>query len=210
MARLFLKKLLVAGSAAALAATLAFGQDKPAAPAKKPMSAHPAVKEPAENEMGHVHYLDHKNGFRGVKFGSPSSAIPGLNLVTERGSMKIYQKSGDTLTIGVCQLDKILYHFVDDKFMGVSLFPKDIDDGKELRQIFEIAFGEGATAKPHADAGEHHQHADEFFWKGKIANARISYTEAHQAEAWIGNNDLQDAYGKVQKKNAEEAAATLF
>jgi len=160
--------------------------------------------------MGHVHYLDYRNGFRGVKFGSPSSAIPGLSLTREQGSMKIYQKSGETLSIGECQLDKILYHFVDDKFMGVSLFPKDVDDGKALQQIFEIAFGLGATGKPHGDSGEHRQHADEFFWKGKIANARISFTEAHQAEAWIGNNDLQDAYGKVQKKAAEEAAATLF
>jgi hypothetical protein len=207
MAHLFLRSILVASSLA----TLAFAQDKDK-PAAKPAaaSAHPAAKEPAPDQMGHVHYLDYKNGFRGVKFGSPSSAIPGLNLVTERGSMKIYQKSGDTLTLGACQLDKILYHFVDDKFMGVSLFPKDVDDGQALREIFEIAFGEGATAKPHADAGEHHQHADEFFWRGKIANARISYTEAHQAEAWIGNNDLQDAYGKVQKKMAEEAAASLF
>jgi hypothetical protein len=208
MARL-LKRLLVAGSSATLAATLAFAQDKPAA--KTPMTAHPAVKEPGPTEMGHVHYLDYKNGFRGVKFGSAPSAIPGLTLVKEQhGSMKIYQKSDDTLNIGACQLDKILYHFVDDKFMGVSLFPKDIDDGQALRQIFEIAYGDGATAKPHADAGEHRQHADEFFWRGKIANARISYTEAHQAEAWIGNNDLQEAYGKVQKKSAEEAAATLF
>ena len=83
-------------------------------------------------------------------------------------------------------------------------------DGQALRQIFEIAYGEGAKSKPHADSGEHHEHADEFFWRGKVANARISYTDAHQAEAWIGNNDLQDAYGKVQKKMAEDAAATLF
>lgn len=211
MAHLLLRRMIVAGSTAALAASLAFAQDKPAAaPAKKPAAAHPAVKEPAENEMGHVHYLDYRNGFRGVKFGSPSSAIPGLSLVREQGAMKIYQKSGETLNIGDCQIDKILYHFVDDKFMAVSLFPKDPDDGKALLQIFEIAFGDGATSKPHADASAHHEHADEFFWKGKVANARISYTEAHQAEAWIGNNDLQDAYGKVQKKMAEEAAATLF
>ena len=205
------RKILVVGSTAALAASLAFAQDKPAAaPVKKAVAAHPVAKEPAENEMGHVHYLDYRNGFRGVKFGSPSSAIPGLSLVREQGVMKIYQKSGDTLSIGDCQLDKILYHFVDDKFMGVSLFPKDSDDGKALLQIFEIAFGHGATAKPHADAGEHHEHADEFFWSGKVANARLSYTEAHIAEAWIGNNALQDAYGKIQKKSAEEAAATLF
>jgi hypothetical protein len=202
--------MLIAATTATLAATLAFPQDKPAAPAKKPAAAHPAVKEPAENEMGHVHYLDYKNGFRGVKFGSPSSSIPGLSLVTERGTMKIYQKSGDTLALGACQLDKILYHFVDDKFMGVSLFAKDADDGKELRQIFEIAFGNGATGKPHADSSAQHQHADEFFWAGKIANARITYSDAHIAEAWIGNNDLQEMYGKVQKKNAEEAAASLF
>jgi hypothetical protein len=208
MASIFLKRLLVAGSAAALAATLALAQDKPAA--KLAATTHPAAKEPAPDQMGHVHYLDFKNGFRGTKFGSPASSISGLTLVTDRGAMKIYQKSGDNLNIGACQLDKILYHFVDDKFMGVSLFPKDVDDGVALRDIFEIAFGNGATAKPHADSGEHHQHADEFFWRGKIANARISYTEAHQAEAWIGNNDLQDAYGKVQKKNAEEAAASLF
>jgi hypothetical protein len=208
MANLFLKRLLVAGSAVTLAATLAVAQDKPAA--KAAASAHPAAKEPAPNEMGHVHYLDYKNGFRGVKFGSPTSAISGLTLVTDKGSMKIYQKSDEALSLGSCQFDKILYHFVDDKFMGVSLFPKDVDDGKALLDIFNIAFGNGATAKPHADAGEHHMHADEFFWRGKVANARITYTEAHQAEAWIGNNDLQDAFGKVQKKNAEEAAATLF
>jgi hypothetical protein len=210
MAHLFLRRFFMASSAAALAATLAFAQDKPAAPAKKAAAAHPAVKEPKDNEMGHVHYLDYRNGFRGVKFGSPASAISGLSLTRDAGAMKIYQKSGEVLNIGDCQLDKILYHFVDDKFMGVSLFPKDADDGKALLGIFEIAFGTGATAKPHADAGEHRQHADEFFWKGKIANARLSYTEAHQAEAWIGNNDLQEAYGKVQKKMAEEAAATLF
>jgi len=211
MAHLYSRRILVAVSAATLAATLAFAQDKPAAAAAKPATAgHPAAKEPAPNEMGHVHYLDYKNGFRGVKFGSPSSAIPGLNLTREQGSMKIYQKSGDTLSIGDCQLDKILYHFVDDKFVGVSLFPKDSDDGKALQQIFEIAFGNGVPSKPHADSGEHHQHADEFFWKGKVANARLSYSEAHTAEAWIGNNDLQDAYGKMQKKIAEEAAASLF
>jgi hypothetical protein len=208
MARSFIRKILIAGSTATLAATLAFAQEKPAA--KAAGNGHPTVKEPGPTEMGHVHYLDYKNGFRGVKFGSPSSAIQGLSLVREAGSMKIYQKSGEALTLGACNLDHIYYHFVDDKFMGVSLFPKDVDDGQALREIFEIAFGEGATAKPHADSGEHHQHADEFFWRGKIANARISYTEAHQAEAWIGNNDLQDAYGKVQKKIAEEAAASLF
>src|SRR5580698_8764358 len=106
MANLLLKRLLVAGSAVTLAATLAVAQDKPAA--KAAASGHPAAKEPAPNEMGHVHYLDYKNGFRGVKFGSPTSAISGLTLVTDKGSMKIYQKSDEALSLGSCQFDKIL------------------------------------------------------------------------------------------------------
>jgi len=207
MAHFFLKKFLAAGFTAALAATLASAQDKPAAKLAAP--AHPSVKEPAPNEMGHIHFLDYKNGFRGVKFGSPSSSISGLSVVREQGPMKIYQKSDENLTLGDCQLDKIYYHFVDDKLMGVSLFPKEQDDGKALLDIFEIAFGDGMPGKPHADASEHHQHADEFMWRGRVANARITFSDTHQGEAWIGNNDLQDAYGKVQKKMAEEAAATL-
>src|SRR5882757_5207592 len=106
MAHLFLRRILIAGSVATLAATLAIAQDKPAVPAKKAAAgAHPAVKEPADNEMGHVHYLDYKNGFRGTKFGSPSSAIPGLSLTHEHGAMKIYQKSGENLILGECHLD---------------------------------------------------------------------------------------------------------
>src|ERR1700722_20579084 len=108
MAHLLLRRLLVAGFTATLAITLAFAQDKPAA--KAATTAHPAVKEPGPTEMGHVHYLDYKNGFRGVKFGSPSSAIPGLSLTREQGVMKIYQKSGETLNIGGCQLDQVLYN----------------------------------------------------------------------------------------------------
>ena len=38
----------------------------------------------------------------------------------------------------------------------------------------------------------------------------IPQFEAPNTPLWIGNNDLQDTYGKVQKKNAEEAAASLF
>ena len=155
-----------------LAATLAFAQEKPAA--KPTATVHPAVKEPGPTEMGHVHYLDYKNGFRGVKFGSPSSAIPGLSLVRESGAMKIYQKSGDTLTLGACNLDHIYYHFVDDKFMGVSLFPKDVDDGQALREIFEIAFGEGARAKPHADS----RGAPSA--RGRVFLARESSQRSHQ------------------------------
>ena len=215
MANIFLKRLWVAGSAAALAATLALAQDKPAAKVAAPAIPLGEGTRPGSDGARALSRIT-RMVFRGVKFGSPSSSFKGLTLVTDRGSMKIYQKSGDDLNIGSCQLDKILYHFVtNDKFMrNVSLFPKDIDDGQSLRQIFEIAFGEGATAKPHADSGEHHQHADEFSgWRGKIANAPHQLHGSKSSSQKPGSATTTTsgcAMEKVQKKNAEDAAASLF
>jgi hypothetical protein len=53
-------------------------------------------------------------------------------------------------------------------------------------------------------------HAHEFLWKGKVANARLTFGENHESESWIGNNELQDQCGQLQKKIAEAAAARLL
>jgi hypothetical protein len=198
---------LAGGAVLGPVGTLKAQDPKTAAPKAK-TTTRPASKEPKENEMGHIHYLDYRNGFRGVKFGSPMSAIPGLQSVRESNGMKIYQKPDDNLQLGEYQLEKIYYHFYNDKFIGVSLFSKDPDERSELLDIFEMAFGSGATAMPHAVAGER-THADEFLWRGKVANARLYFTHEHLAEAWIGNNELADELAKAQKKKAEDAAATL-
>jgi hypothetical protein len=184
------------------------------APAKSQDKAavHPVTKEPAENERGHVHYLDYRNGFRGVKFGTPVSSFQGLELIRDSGATKIYRKANDDLKIGEAQLEQIRYHFVDDKFMGVSLFTKEESDGEALLTVFELAYGNGIPQKPHhgGQNSNHTTHADEFLWKGKVANARFTFAENHEAESWIGNNALQDQCGQLQKKIAEAAAASLL
>jgi hypothetical protein len=183
----------------------------PAKPQDK-VAAHPVTKEPAENERGHVHYLDFRNGLRGVKFGTPVSSFQGLELIRDTGATKIYRKSNDDLKIGEAQLEQIRYHFVEDKFMGVSLFTKEESDGETLLTVFELAYGNGIPQKPHS-GGEnpnHTTHAHEFLWKGKVANARLTFGENHESESWIGNNELQDRCGQLQKKIAEAAAARLL
>lgn len=175
-------------------------------------ATHPVTKEPAENERGHVHYLDYRNGFRGVKFGTPLSSFQGLELIRDTGATKIYRKANDDLRIGEAQLEQIRYHFVDDKLMGVSLFTKDESDGQALRVVFELAYGNGIPQKPQpgGEGTSHAFHAHEFLWKGKIANARLTFGDNHESESWIGNNELQDRCGQLQKTIAEAAAASLL
>jgi hypothetical protein len=177
------------------------------------VAAHPVTKEPAENERGHVHYLDYRNGFRGVKFGTPVSSFQGLELIRDTGATKIYRKTNDDLKIGEAQLEQIRYHFADDKFMGVSLFTKDESDGQALLVVFQLAYGNGIPQKPQPGGvgTSHASHAHEFLWKGKVANARLTFiSENHETESWIGNNELQDPCGQLQKKIAEAAAASLL
>jgi hypothetical protein len=175
-------------------------------------ATHPVTKEPAENERGHIHYLDFRNGFRGVKFGTPFSSFQGLELVRDTGATKTYRKANDDLKIGEAQLEQIRYQFVEDKFMGVSLFTKEESDGEALLVVLELAYGGGIPQKPHAGGADsgHATHAHEFLWKGKVANARLTFGESHDSESWIGNNELQDRCGKLQKRIAEEAAASLL
>jgi hypothetical protein len=187
-------------------------QTTPSAKAQDKAAAHPMTKEPAENERGHVHYLDYRDGFRGVKFGTPLSSFQGLELIRDMRATKIYKKANDELKIGEAQLEHLRYHFVDDKFIGVSLFTKEESDGEALLVVFELAYGNGIPQKPHAggENSNHSTHAHKFLWKGKVANARFTFGENHESESWIGNNELQDRCGQLQKRIAEEAAASLL
>jgi hypothetical protein len=206
------KRLLLAAFVSFLVTQPVNSQATASAKSQDKGAIHPATKEPAENERGHVHYLDYRNGFRGAKFGTPLSSFQGLELIRDSGATKIYKKANDDLKIGEAQLEQIRYHFVDDKFMGVSLFTKDESDGEALLVVFELAYGNGIPKKPQpgGEGTSHASHAHEFLWKGKIANARLTFGDNHESESWIGNNELQDRCGQLQKKIAEAAAASLL
>jgi hypothetical protein len=212
MAHIMAKRLFLTAFVSLLATQPMNSQVTAPAKAQDKGAIHPVTKEPAENERGHVHYLDYRNGFRGVKFGTPLSSFQGLELIRDTSATKTYKKANDDLKIGEVQLEQIRYHFVDDKFMGVSLFTKEESDGEALLVVFELAYGNGIPQKPHpgGENSSHTTHAHEFLWKGKVANARLTFGENHESESWIGNNALQDRCGQLQKKIAEEAAASLL
>ena len=70
--------------------------------------------------------LDTTTGFRGQKFGTSFSEFQGLTLEKDEGDSKLYTKD-ENLQLGPAKLERVVYHFFQDKFFAVSLHTHDRD-----------------------------------------------------------------------------------
>lgn len=65
-------------------------------------------------------------GFRGVKWGTKTSSVPGLRQVAGNGKLELYEKTGEALKTDDIKLDRVVYAFYKDRFyMGMAYFPSD-------------------------------------------------------------------------------------
>jgi hypothetical protein len=153
-------------------------------------SSHPSpgksLPDLPEDKPGHTHYLDFKNGFRGIKFGASIDSFKDLNVVSAQGSIKKCTKKDDDLMLGQFKVDEIVYQFVNGKFQGVSISASGAD-AQSLLQVFQSAYGPGSRMK---------NGPPQFFWSGKTANANLLIDAQGRAVAWIGNNELQKEFDK--------------
>jgi hypothetical protein len=151
--------------------------------------------------IGHTHYLDFKNGFRGIPFGTPIGEFGQVTLVREVGPVKLYRRDAENLTLGDVQLSDAIHQFISGKYMGVSLYAKGRVNSGALQRLLEAAFGPGASS---------HRGTNELFWRGRVANARFSLDrEKGDAEGWIANNALEGAFDEYQRQTVTKAAGEL-
>jgi len=164
-------------------------------------SSQPLIHDLPPDVPGHTEFLDHKNGFRGVAFGSPVTQFKNLEVYRDRGAVKAYRKTDEDLTIGTSSVSNIIYIFVHDKFYAVSIHA-DGRNGTQLLKVFEAAFGPGA----HPEGT-----SSQYFWTGKVASAHFFQDEGanHEVRGWIGNNELQKDYDKVMQEIFVAAAQQL-
>jgi hypothetical protein len=164
-------------------------------------SAQPIVHDLPVDVPGHTEFLDHKNGFRGVAFGTSVKDFKNLEVYRDRGAVKVYRKTDEDLNIGTAAVTNIIYIFVNDKFYAVSIHA-DGRNGSNLLKVFQAAFGAGA----HPEGG-----ASQYFWTGKVASAHFFDDEGptHEVRGWIGNNDLQKDYDQVMQQIFVAAAQQL-
>jgi hypothetical protein len=180
----------------------AVAQEKVASPGQAPTKPNePIVHDLPADVPGHTEFLDYKDGFRGMKFGTSVSDFKGLTPYRDRGTVKAYKKADDDLNIGNVTAQEIIYIFVHDKFYAVSIHA-DQANGRNLLKIFQAAFGPGA----HPDGPQ-----SQWFWTGKVASAHF-YEDAnadHDVRGWIGNNEIQKEYESAMKDIFMAAAQQL-
>jgi hypothetical protein len=162
----------------------------------------PVVHDLPPNVPGHTEFLDHKNGFRGITFGTPFSQFKNLEVLHDRGAVKAYRKTDDVMDIGNVTLTQIVYIFVHDKFYAVSLHADGGYNGSNLLKIFQAAFGPGA----HPEGTP-----TKTFWAGKVAGAHFyeDVQPGNEVRGWIGSLDIQKEYEKVQQETFTTAAEQL-
>jgi hypothetical protein len=165
------------------------------------LSTQPVVHDLPADVPGHTEFLDYKNGFRGVAFGTSVKEFKNLEVYRDRGAVKVYRKTDEDLNIGTSTVTNITYIFVHDKFYAVSIHA-DGRNGANLLKVFQAAFGSGA----HPEGGP-----TQYFWTGKVASAHFFEDEgpAHEVRGWIGNNDIQKDYDQVMQQIFTAAAQQL-
>jgi hypothetical protein len=162
----------------------------------------PVVRDLPSNIPGHIGFLDNKNGFRGVAFGTSVSDFKNLSLYRDRGVVKAYRRADEDLSVGAASVESIVYVFVHDKFYAVSIHV-DSENSKNLLKLFQVAFGQGI--RPPGPASQ-------YFWTGKVASAHFFEDVdpgSHEGRGWIGNNELQKDYDEAMKEFFMEAAGKL-
>jgi hypothetical protein len=89
---------------------------------------------------GSVFYLDAKNGFRDLKFGS--APTKDMELVRVDGEARIYQRPHDALEIGDGKCKRILYVFDKNRLHGVSVTTEGRNNSRAVRDALYAAYGE--------------------------------------------------------------------
>ncbi len=86
-------------------------------------------------------------GFRGIKWGTPISELPGMKHVsTDEDRVETYFKEGDELRIGRAKVEKIGYQFWKGRFLGVEISAKESKNCGALREAVFETFGSGLKA----------------------------------------------------------------
>ena len=151
--------------------------------------------------MGSIAYLDARNGFRDVTFGSSVSKYPGMVLVERDGDMKVYKRPKDDLTLGEGRLQSILYFFYKDQLSEVMLETVGLVNSRAALAVLSHAYGPG---------GQANQFLETYVWPGQRVG--LLYDEnpiTKDAIMTFRNHELIAKEGTDKNAKAKKAASGL-
>lgn len=128
--------------------------------------------------QGSLSYLDSKNGFRDLKFGSPISSSNGFKLDGTTDALnKSYTRTTDKLSIGNTPLEAITYTAYNGKLARVNLY-SDPKFANEILLAFVALYG-NPTKVVDLNTSTGSQHIEWNATKVKISALIIPYSTAN-------------------------------
>lgn len=141
------------------------------------------------------------DGFRGIKWGSPISALGKTAKMVEEDKndeTKFYQKTNEDLTLGGATLSRVAYSFWRGKFAGVII---KCDSSAEFEALKSVAIERfGTPVKPN-------RYIETYGWID--GNAFISLTK-NPTRLMIVSMRLFNEQQEARAKKAKAGAATGF
>lgn len=168
----------------------------------------PATSPPqlSPSTIGHIGFLDFKNGFRSFRFGEKLAPISDFALVSSKGDLEDFQKNNEETTIGIVHAKRIIYHTDKGTLFAVEVFLDGKDNVQLFLGILESAFGKGinpVTSAPATGSSGTHQtnEPNAYYWEGKVAKGTYSISnDGTVAQFWIGSIQLSsEAQGRLEK-----------
>lgn len=139
-------------------------------------------------------FQNEPTGFRGIAWDTPFSAVRGEMLPYDDPEHlpDLFQKVGDTMSLGGAPLDKIVYEFHHGVFTGVYIFAKKRPDA--IIAAFQAQFGEGIKTN---------QFMDKYVWQGPIGFIYLSCSSV--GDDCIANIESRRAFEQKKTEKADEA-----
>jgi hypothetical protein len=81
--------------------------------------------------------------FRGIKWGEHINNIPGMKKISTQNNIDIYKKENDKLQINGARVKSIEYYFNMNRFMGVYITFKGINNFNILKKFMFNTYGPG-------------------------------------------------------------------
>lgn len=190
-----MKRFSLVAAVLTVSVTGLFAQPSGEPPSKEEQEAQ--QKQAAE----YLAKLDGVPGFGGIAFGAEFSA-KGFEIEQDRGSLKLYKKTGGKNALGPVLLETIIYYVFEGKFYGVAFHTNDGQDTLNLMSLLESAFGPGQSS---AEEGP------STIWIGKKVGVLSEInTATGDGNAFLFDVALHDAFLKYESEAVQKAAAKLL
>lgn len=144
---------------------------------------------------------DSPDGFRGIKWGDPPSALGANTLIEEAYGIQTYEKHNENLMIGEVNLTAIAYLFQEKKFIGTAITSKGADNGIALKTALLLRYGAEFNEIPGGLVG--------LVWDDMNATIAYQYLPEHNTTLVVIANAItfMDILGAMGKSTSKEFLA---